>query len=189
MQTMFNTVEDARSAGYIHWSEAAQIAREKNYVFLDESGGMSYGYRYGIHRLVSASNDHPEHGQVPFKRAEVRSVALYILEQETILGKKGAVSQWFVKSEVEALPPQPPTDRKFEEMESKISGLQQLCRTYEKKLRKRERGKPPLSDTEETVIARVPMPSSLHQHCMSKPGGLAAYIRRLVEADRGAKTE
>ena len=48
-------------------------------------------------------------------------------------------------------------------------------------------GKVPLSD-EETITARVPMPESMHKHCMAQPGGLSAYIRSLVEADRNAKS-
>lgn len=45
----------------------------------------------------------------------------------------------------------------------------------------RGKGQPRLSTGEETITARVPMPESMHKHCMAQPGGLAAYIRSLVE--------
>lgn len=47
----------------------------------------------------------------------------------------------------------------------------------------RGKGQPRLSTGEETITARVPMPESMHKHCMAQPGGLAAYIRSLVEKD------
>lgn len=53
--------------------------------------------------------------------------------------------------------------------------------------RKRDRGQPRLSETEETVTARVPMPASMHEYCMSQPAGLSAYIRSLIDADRKAR--
>lgn len=51
----------------------------------------------------------------------------------------------------------------------------------------RGRGQPRLSADEETITARVPMSESMHKHCMAKPGGLAAYLRSLVEADRAKR--
>lgn len=52
---------------------------------------------------------------------------------------------------------------------------------------KREKGRPSLSDTEETVVPKVPMPSSLWEWCKAQEGGGAEYIRGLVEADRKAR--
>jgi hypothetical protein len=46
------------------------------------------------------------------------------------------------------------------------------------------KGQPRLAADEETITARVPMPESMHKHCMAQPGGLAAYIRSLVVADQ-----
>lgn len=48
---------------------------------------------------------------------------------------------------------------------------------------KRGKGQPRLSEGEETITARVPMPQSMHEYCMGQPGGLAAYVRSLIEAD------
>lgn len=71
----------------------------------------------------------------------------------------------------------------YARIEEQAAELQRL-RGIEQLARKRNRGRPPLSETEETIIARVSMPESMHKHCMVQPGGLAAHIRTLVEADR-----
>lgn len=49
------------------------------------------------------------------------------------------------------------------------------------------RGKPRLSDTEETVTLNLTMPASLRDWCKAQEGGAASYIRSLVEADRKAR--